>query len=476
MFAHAAAFGDVDGDGWADLVVGTFADRPVARYRVRGAEGPAPDRLLRGGPGGFTPDLAFPTVRGRTSAAAFADLDGDGDPDLVLSRNVKPGKPGAHRTDVYENRGGRFVPVPEPGIDPELGARSLGFLDLDGDGRLDLFVAVDRWRGGRSRFYRNLGGLRFRDETVAVGLPDHLAGLGVATSDVDGDGDVDLFVAGDDRLFLDAGDRFVEALPGRFAWEPYGNEDDPAGAAFGDVDGDGRPDLVIGQHFNSTVDFGVPAPVRLFLNRSDTSVAFVEATEAAGLVPLPTKAPHVEIVDLDNDGIPDILTSASAEGGTRPAVFRGLGVRDGIPRFAAPAGLGDAQYWVTAPAADVDHDGRLDVLLVEFFPQLPTRLLRNVGASGHWIEVGVDPRWGSGVGGRVLVFAAGGLGDPAALLGSADLTVSRGYSAGVLPIAHLGLGRTTRVDVEVRLPDGMTLQAEGLAADARYSLPDGCGR
>jgi hypothetical protein len=155
----------------------------------------------------------------------------------------------------------------------------VGVLDYDGDGLLDLFIVEDQYRGGSSRLYRNRGGLRFEDTTAAAGLPASLAGLGVATADVDADGDVDMFVAGDNLLFLDDGDSFVEAPSSVFTWPPVGNEDDTAGAAFGDVDRDGRPDLVVGQHFNSTVDLGTPAPVRLFLNRTEPGgrVEFEEA-------------------------------------------------------------------------------------------------------------------------------------------------------------------------------------------------------
>ena len=475
MFGHAAAWGDINGDLFPDLLVGTFADRPTDLYAFRGATEPAPDRLLVGSDDGFVVHEGFPQDFGRSSGAVFADLDNDGDLDLVVARNVKDGQDLA-ATTVYENVDGSFVAV-DSGIAADMGGRSIGVLDYDGDGALDLFIVEDRYRGGHSRLYRNLGGLHFADVTAAAGFPDSLAGLGVATADVDGDSDVDLFVAGDNRLFLDVGDRFEEAA-GPFQWPPVGDEDDPAGAAFGDVDRDGRMDLVIGQHFNSTLDFGVPAPVRLFLNRTEPGgeVTFEEITDAAGLLPLPTKAPHVEIVDMDNDGWPDIVTSASSADGTRPAVFRGLGIQDGLPRFDPPEGLGDAQYWVAAPAADVDLDGRLDLFLVEFEPSLPSYLMRNESASGNWLEVSVGEEAGGGIGAHVFVYApAESSSAPNRLLGSAGITASRGYSAGVPAIAHFGLGEIDTVDVVVRLPGGRELSISGVSANRHIRLPGGCG-
>ena len=475
MFGHAAAWGDVDGDLDPDLLVGTFADRPQDRYAVRGAEEASPDRLLLNGGDSFGVDEGLPETYGRTSGAVLVDLDADRDLDVVLSRNVKDSQPDMAATEIYENVGGSFAAAAS-GIDTELGGRSVGVLDYDGDGLLDLLILEDHYRGGASRLYRNVGDLRFEDATRAAGLPMDLAGLGVATSDVDADGDVDFFVAGDNLLFLDEGTTFTQAPSEIFAWPSEGTEDDPAGAAFGDVDRDGRPDLVVGQHFNSTVDFGIPAPVRLFMNRTEPGgrVVFDEAGDSSGLIALPTKAPHVEIVDMDNDGWPDIVTTASAASGTRPAVFRGLGSEDGQPRFATPEGLGDPQYWVAGPTADIDHDGRLDVFLVEFEPSLPSYLLRNESNSGNWLSVSVDSLHGAGIGGRVFIYQAGSRGDPESLLGSADITVSRGYSAGVEPIAHLGLGEIDVVDVVVKLPDGSALTANAVPANRHIRLPSGC--
>src|SRR5690606_14917995 len=236
-------------------------------------------------------------------------------------------------------------------------------------------------------------------------------GLGLATGDVNRDCWTDLFVGGSNRLFTGTGEGFVEVTTDTFTWETYGDEDLVAGAVFGDVNRDGWPDLVVGHHYNSTADFGERVPVRLYISRTAEPCdvpEFADITDDAGLVGLPTKAPDLAIVDLDNDGWPDLVTTASAEDGTAPAVFRHTGeVVDGVPRFEAPPGLGDPQYWISGPVADIDRDGRMDLLLVEWEPARPSALFRNVGESGHWVSVSVGPELGGGVGTSVAAYEAG---------------------------------------------------------------------
>ncbi len=217
--------------------------------------------------------------------------------------------------------------------------------------------------------------------------------------------------------------------------------------------------------------------MRLYLNRSGDAgddPVLEDVTEEAGLVGLPTKAPHVEVVDLDNDGWPDILTTASAGDGTLPAVFRATGVRGGVPRFDPPTGLGSAQYWVSGPTADVDRDGRLDLLLVEFEPAVPSLLLLNRSASGHWIEVSVSPELGGGVGTVVTAYEAGGAGDAARLVGMREIVATVGYTAGIEQVAHIGLGDVAEVDLVVTPPGADPITVTGVRADRHVRLPNGC--
>src|ERR687890_854279 len=210
-FGHGVAWGDVNNDGSLDLLLGTFANYdPLVKLGYTSGTF-KPDQLAIGSPNGFTIDTTFPKTHGWTSGLAFADLDNDGDKDLVLSRNqeVAYDQTAPGETIALRNDAGKFEIVPgaiPPNSRNNVGGRSIAVLDYNADGLLDLFITQDRFEGGQSSLLRNKGGFQFVDATASAGLPTNIEGFGVSAKDLTGDGHGDLYVVGSNRLFIARGD------------------------------------------------------------------------------------------------------------------------------------------------------------------------------------------------------------------------------------------------------------------------------
>ena len=199
--------GDIDNDGHPDLFLTRW--QSYALFRNMG-DGTFEDITGKAGLGG---DRDWPT------SAAFADLDGDGDLDLYVCHYLEwdsehprvcwnndrqvytfcgppefPSKP----DHLFRNDDGRFVDISkEAGILDQTG-EGLGVIanDLDGDGRVDLFVANDH---SAKFLFLNRGGMRFEEVGQVAGVASNASGLyqasmGVASGDVNGDGLPDLAV------------------------------------------------------------------------------------------------------------------------------------------------------------------------------------------------------------------------------------------------------------------------------------------
>jgi hypothetical protein len=166
---------------------------------------------------------------------------------------------------------------------------------------------------------------------------------------------------------------------------------------------------------------------------------------------------------------------------------------NGVPRFAVPAGVGEVKdaadaggqshHGLPVAAADYNKDGRLDIFYDYFFNDVDGQLLlRNETSSGHWLSVSLGRALGGGIGAKVSVYRAGGLGDPSALIGQREIAATDGYTAGVPDDAHFGLGANTTVDVRVTLPPSSrglatngVIDLKNVPADRHLRLPSGCG-
>jgi enediyne biosynthesis protein E4 len=276
LWSVAAAFVDYDRDGWLDLFVSNYCVWDPATEAVCGSPA-APDychpRQYEGLPnslfhnnrdGTFT-DVSIPSgIRahvGKGMGIGVADFDGDGWTDLFVSNDTVPS------FLFMNNRNGTFT---ESGFDravafPERGEPVSGMgadaRDVDNDGRPDIFQTA--LANETFPLFKNVGGATFEDVTARslVGLLSRpRSGWGNGIVDLNNDGWKDLFVANADvmdptgsfgakvpmanAVFANLKDgRFADASAG--AGEAFARKAVHRGAAFGDIDNDGRVDVVV---------------------------------------------------------------------------------------------------------------------------------------------------------------------------------------------------------------------------------------
>jgi ASPIC/UnbV protein/VCBS repeat protein len=290
-------------------------------------------------------------------------------------------------------RHGAFRQGASPDAPPMMGG-GLCWLDYDGDGWLDLFVVDgyaqrerNEWlaKGGlpTSRLFRNDEG-RFVDVTGKTGAGLALRGQGCVAADLDLDGHTDLYVTGADRstlLWNEGGREFAEA-PERSSVRVFGWS---TGAAVGDLNGDGWPDLVVTGYVdqanpNPDATQGFPNTYLgrrdlLFLSNGrgeDGQVTFEEIGERAGLEVVGFGyGLGVLLDDFERDGDLDVYVANDTNPnrlyenvpwpGGAAADPAGLGFR--FEERAAAAGVADPGAGMGVAAGDYDGDGRADLFV-----------------------------------------------------------------------------------------------------------------
>jgi len=475
---------DYDNDGLPDIYfVNGRWHSDISDNRGRSLKGKLKNALFRNnGDGTFAevteragvggPDDAF------GMAASAADFDNDGDLDLYVCNY-------GHSL-LYRNNGdGTFTDITaQAGVASPGWALAAPWFDYDGDGRLDLFVVhyldydkgefqrsgayykADNFPGPLSypgkpdRLYRNLGDGTFTDVTAGTGLMEPTGrGMGAVAADIDGDGDIDLYVTNDamaNNLWINDGKgHFTDlATETGTAFGEGGQGVSSMGPFVADVDRNGRLDILVPDMGYSSLMLQMrPGFFTDVTAQSGLALLCGQYTGWGGL-----------LNDLDHDGYVDLFI-ANGDPHHLYVEEATLARYDGKGRFvdmASQSGEFFAHKFVGrgAAVADFDNDGDLDVLMnvIEGQP----RLVRNDSPRRHhWLTV-VPLRADTGMIalGSTVTVRAGGLTMVQPVVGV------NGYLVSSDPRPNFGLGTAARAEsVEITWPDGRKQVLTDVKAD-----------
>ena len=495
------AFLDYDNDGWMDIFL-------LTGTRLEGAPYDTTNRLYKNNRDGTFTDVtekAGLKAVGWASGVCVGDYNNDGFEDIFCTYF------GQNR--LYRNNGdGTFTDVTKTaGLwndQPRWGA-GCSFLDYNRDGHLDLFVSNYvrfsfehapvpgentncNWKGipvecgprglptGRHSLYRNNGDGTFTDVSQEAGIANakESYGMTVVAADFDEDGWPDIYVACDSTpslLFMNNHDGTFreEGVMRGVALSDDGAEQAGMGVGVGDYDLDGHLDL-FKTHFADDTNG---------LYHNDGEGNFDDVTRSSRIaVEIRYVSWGAGMVDLDNDGYPDIfMVTGNVYPEIEPklpqypnktprAVFRNLG-NGTFEELVKEAGPGVAEAHCSRGCAfgDFDNDGDIDVVIVNL--NEPPSLLRNdLGGKQNWIKVkleGVKSNR-SAIGARVAVHYQG-------KKQVQTLASQSSYYSCNDPRLHFGLGAAKSADIEVYWPNGLHESIKGVGVNQVVTLREGKG-
>ncbi len=487
------------GGGWIDY----DADGDLDLYLINGArtpgsklEGTPRNALFENRDGSFVDVAAQAGVddTGYGMGMCVGDIDADGLLDFMVT-NYGPDR-------LYRNLGdGRFEEIAgEAGVMEDLWSSNCSFGDVDGDGDLDLYVShymdwgYDNhpWCGDRLRNMRaycrpsildgltdslfiNSGDGTFHEEGLLRGLAEGSLekGFGVVMTDLDNDGDLDIYVANDgtmNRMYINDGSGFFEdnALASGAGLNAAGLAESSMGISLADVDEDGLTDIIMGNYSMETDT--------LFHNLGGLLFEDVSDVWGVGELTHRTMSWGMALFDADNDGDLDLATArghtmdniSDFEAGMEYAQRNLLAENIGggryrvVPEEESGSGWSEAQVSRGLAVGDFDNDGRLDLVFTNT-NALPQLLKNTKTTDEHWLGIhligspenlfAIGSRVTLRLGERILIreVRSGG-----SFQSQADLRV------------HFGLGQNEGpVDLEILWPDGV-VQREYVEAVDRY--------
>jgi len=431
---------DYNADGHTDLYLANYGPNALYRNEGDGSFSNVAEELGVG-------------FDGWSSAATFGDYDGDGDLDFYLTNYID--------------------------FDPDYVPADMSFCNWRG---INVFYGPRGMPGERDRLYRNDGatsGWAFVDDSAAFGIGGHdYYGFAALAGDYDNDGDLDIYIANDstpNSLYRNDGGQFSDvALITASAYSEDGREQGGMGLASSDYDGDGDLDLFVTNfsHDNNT----------LYKNNGRGFFTDASFTTSLGKESITSLGWGTGFFDYDNDGDDDLFV---ANGHVYPAVdSHDIGTRyfqrnqlfnnDGdvfaeIGQQGGP-GLQVEKSSRGHAVGDIDNDGDLDMVIVNI-DNTPTLLRNDGGNDKNWLLVRLVGNGANrqAIGSRVVAEVAG-------RKQLREVHSGTGYISQDDTRLHFGLGRGEQVDhLAVRWPDGREEIVENIAGNRMITIAYGQG-
>ena len=367
---YGVAIGDLDGDGKPDFVTTNNSDSSISVFRNTGTG----DSLSSNS---FAPAVNFTTGKGPWGIA-IADLDGDGKLDIVVS-NGNEGSISVFRNTSVS--GSITASSFAPRVDFATGGGGGGgygiaIADLDGDGKPDI-VVTNRLNGnnGTISVFRNMSSAGLISFAAKVDFPAGALPYGIAAGDLDGDGKVDLVVAnqGTDSLSVFRNTSTIgitiNSLAPRFSLATSGT---PIAVAIADLNGDGKPEIISANTSDSTLS--------LFQNIS-TSGTLTSGSFVPGIDFKLNSAPNsIALGDFNGDGFPDI--AAANPNSNTVSVFQNMnsaGSAISSSSLGAEADFTTASLPYGLAIGDINGDGRPDLVATSSGTNTASVFLSDVG-------------------------------------------------------------------------------------------------
>lgn len=338
------AFADIDNDADLDVIISGLSDA-----------GPITKLYLNDGLGVFTEDEINSFTGVLFSAIAFADMDNDSDPDLVIT-----GRNSSEQciSELYVNIGdgsGFFI---EDESVPFAGANigAINVSDFDGDNVNDIIITGEDYESGErlTKLYLNDGIGNFTLDISS--WFENAAFSSVAVSDIDGDDDIDLLITGRNFINHNFTRLYINNGSAEFDWAArvFNDGVQESASKFGDIDNDGDEDLIITGAANPTT---IDGKTELFLNdglgyfTQVNSIPFDQIMQG-----------DIEFLDIENDGDLDLLVTGW--GGFYVGNIAKLYKNDGTGEFTEILSTPFSPVvFSNVAVGDVDNDGDIDIVI-----------------------------------------------------------------------------------------------------------------